>query len=90
MISMIQLTFFSAAVIVLIFTSGPDINYFITRAMALERRVVRESAIGFGLGGIWFPGIGVCLVRQGCLRIRFKPSQGRQTGVHAAESIRRP
>lgn len=50
MISLAQLTLFSAASLVLIFTPGPDIIYVMTRGMAQGRGAALAAAAGFAVG----------------------------------------
>ncbi len=52
MITWTQLTLFSAASIVLIFTPGPDIIYVMTRGVAQGRGAAFAAATGFSLGNI--------------------------------------
>ncbi|MBJ6727676.1 LysE family translocator [Geomesophilobacter sediminis] len=50
MLTLSQLTLFSLASIVLIFTPGPDIIYVVTRGMAQGRRAALAATAGFALG----------------------------------------
>jgi threonine/homoserine/homoserine lactone efflux protein len=50
MLTISQVTLFTAASLVLIFTPGPDIVYVMTRGMAQGRRAALAAAAGFALG----------------------------------------
>lgn len=52
MITWTQLSLFSAASLVLIFTPGPDILYVMTRGIAQGRRAAFAAASGFSLGNV--------------------------------------
>ncbi|MEW6185011.1 MAG: LysE family translocator [Thermodesulfobacteriota bacterium] len=50
MLSWPQISLFTAASLILIFTPGPDIVYVMTRGMAQGRRAALAAAAGFALG----------------------------------------
>lgn len=52
MITFSQLTLFSLATIVLVFTPGPALIYVITRGIAQGRRTALVSVLGFGFGNV--------------------------------------
>lgn len=53
MLTLSQITLFTAASLVLIFTPGPDIIYVLTRGMAQGRKAALAAAAGFALGNFF-------------------------------------